>query len=67
MESEISCILRACNSNIRLINNSCVNFIRRQASQVVHTLFRVSRFSASLQIFYYAPPCINALLLNDMR
>jgi ribonuclease HI len=52
-----------CNTHI---TNSHVEFIRRQANEVAHTLARVASSSTGFQIFDDIPTCIADLILNEM-
>jgi NADPH-dependent 7-cyano-7-deazaguanine reductase QueF-like protein len=45
--------------------NSRVEFNRRQANEVAHTLARVAPFSASPTIYIDVPLCIEQIIIND--
>src|SRR4030067_946497 len=46
--------------------NSQVEFNKRQANMVAHTLARVATLSASSTIHIDVPPCIEQLIINEM-
>jgi hypothetical protein len=46
--------------------NSQVEFNRRQANEIAHTLAQVVPFSASPTIYIYVPPCIKQSIANEM-
>jgi hypothetical protein len=39
----------------------------RQANRVTHELAQVARISASHQVFYYYPGCIDNIILIEMQ
>ena len=46
--------------------NSRVEFVRRQANVVAHTLAGEATFLASLAIYFHIPNCIETLIINEM-
>jgi hypothetical protein len=48
------------------LTNSHVEFIRRQANEVAHTLAKAATFSTSFQVFDDIPTCITDLIFNEM-
>ena len=47
--------------------NSCVEFVRRQANEVAHSLAKAALSSASSQILVTIPNCIEHILFNEMQ
>jgi len=47
-------------------NNSRVEFARRQANVVAHTLAREATFLASPVVYFHIPSCIETLIINEM-
>ncbi|XP_045822393.1 uncharacterized protein LOC123915300 [Trifolium pratense] len=47
-------------------NNSSVEFIRRQANEVAHSLAKAATYAASPRILVDIPNCIEHLLINEM-
>jgi len=47
-------------------SNLKVEFNRRQANEVAHTLAGVAALSASPKIHYHLSHCINSLIINEM-
>ena len=48
------------------LTNSHVEFIRRQANEVAHTLAKAATFNTSFQVFDDIPTCITNLIFNEM-
>jgi hypothetical protein len=48
------------------LNDSSVEFIRRQANEIAHNFAKVALFSASSQLLVDIPHCIEHILLNEM-
>jgi len=48
------------------LTNSHVEFIRRQANEVAHTLAKAAIFSTSFRVFDDIPTCITDLIFNEM-
>jgi ribonuclease HI len=48
------------------LTNSHVEFIRRQANEVAHTLTKAATSNPSLQVFDDIPTCISDLIFNEM-
>jgi len=65
--SEFGCIISSCRSLFHnLFSNSRVEFVRRQANGVAHTLAREATHSASPAIYYDIPACIEPIIINEM-
>jgi ribonuclease HI len=65
--SEFGCIISSCRSLFsHLFSNSRVEFVRRQANAVAHTLAREATHSASSAVYYEIPACIESLIINEM-
>jgi len=65
--SEFGCIISSCRSLFRnLFSNSRVEFVRRQANGVGHTLAREATRSASPAVYYDIPACIETIIINEM-
>jgi ribonuclease HI len=65
--SEFGCIISSCCSLFRnLFSNSRVEFVRRQANAVAHTLAREATCSASHAVYYEIPTCIETIIINEM-
>jgi hypothetical protein len=65
-ESEFYAIVSSIIAQLSLHSNFKVNFIRRQANTVAHTLARVACSWASHRIFYVYHSCIEHCLINDI-
>jgi len=62
--SEFACIISSCRSLFHnLFSNSRVEFVRRQANGVAHTLAREVTRSA---VYYDIPACIKPIIINEM-
>lgn len=65
--SEFGIIISACRSLFDLhFTNSKVEFNRRQANEVAHTLAGVATLLASPTTYSYVPRCIEHLIINEM-
>jgi len=65
--SEFGLIISACRSLFDLhFTNSKVDFNRRQANEVAHTLAGVATLLASPTTYSYVPRCIEHLIINEM-
>jgi len=65
--SEFGCIISSCRSLFRnLFSNSRVEFVKRQANAVAHTLAREATRSTSRAIYYDIPTCIETIIINEM-
>ena len=65
--SEFGCIISSCRSLFHnLFSNSRVEFVRRQANAVAHTLAREATHSTSPAIYYDIPTCIETIIINEM-
>jgi len=65
--SEFCCIISSCRSLFHnLFSNSRVEFVRRQANAVAHTLAREATHSTSPAIYYDIPTCIETIIINEM-
>jgi ribonuclease HI len=65
--TEFGQVISACQSLFNTnFSNSKVEFNRRQANEVAHTLAGVATLSASPNIYYRVPRCINSLIINEM-
>jgi len=65
--SEFGCIITSCRSLFcNFFSNSRVEFVRRQANEVVHALAREATSLASPAIYYDIPTCIETLIINEM-
>jgi hypothetical protein len=65
--SEFGCIISSCRSLLRnLFSNSRVEFVRRQANVVAHTLAREATCSTSSAVYYEIPTCIETIIINEM-
>jgi len=65
--SEFGCIITSCRILFHnLFSNSRVEFVRRQANGVAHTLAREATRSASPATYYDIPACIETLIINEM-
>lgn len=66
--SEFGFIISACRSLFNLhFTNSKVEFNRRQANEVAHTLAGVATLLASSTTYSYVPRCIEHLILKKKR
>lgn len=65
--SEFGVVVRACYDLLLSFPNFGVSHIRRQANSKAHRLARATLFLDSPQDFYHAPPCIAALIFNEMH
>jgi len=65
--TEFGQVILACQSLFNThFSNSKVEFNRRQANEVAHTLAGVAVLTASPTIYYRVPRCINSLIINEM-
>jgi hypothetical protein len=65
--TEFGDIIKNCRSLFTdLYTNSSVEFIRRQANEVAHTLGRAATSLPSLHILVDIPHCIEHILINEM-
>jgi len=65
--SEFGCIISSCRSLFRnLFSNFRVEFVRRQANAVAHTLAREATSLASSVIYYDICTCIKTHIINEM-
>ena len=65
--TEFGQVMSACQSLFNInFSNSKVEFNKRQANEVAHTLAGVVTLSASPKIYYHVPRCINSLVINEM-
>jgi len=65
--SDFGCIITSCRSLFHnLFSNSRVEFFRRQANEVAHSLAREAMSLASPAIYYAIPTCIETLIINEM-
>jgi ribonuclease HI len=64
--SEFSTIICNIRNALSLNQNFLVEFVRRQANMVAHSLVRAAIFWASRQVFDVLPLCITPLLNNEM-
>ena len=65
--TEFGQVISACQSLFNTnFSNSKVEFNKRQANEVAHTLAGVATLSASPNIYYHVPRCINSLIINEM-
>jgi ribonuclease HI len=65
--TETGHILSACRHLFQAhFTNSKVEFNRRQANEVAHTLAGVATLSASPKVYYHIPRCIEHIIINEM-
>jgi ribonuclease HI len=65
--TEFGDIIQSCRSLFRnFYENSKVEFVRRQANEAAHALAKEATLSASSQVLYEIPYCIEHILINDM-
>jgi ribonuclease HI len=65
--SEFGSIISSCRSLFRnLFSNSRVEFVKRQANAVAHTLAREATCSASSAVYYEIPTCIESMIINEI-
>lgn len=66
--SEFGSLISICKTLFTFFNhNSHVEFAKRNANKVTHSLEGVALFSASPQDFDYIPTCISSLIINKMH
>jgi len=67
-EYDFGAIIRECrNSFSSFFTNSQVEFIRRQANEVTHSLARAAPLLPSFHLFTEMPHCIDSIIVNEMR
>jgi len=65
--SEFGCIISSFRSLFHnLFSNSRVEFVRRQADAVAHTLAREATRSTNPAVYYDIPTCIETIIINEM-
>ncbi|XP_045794003.1 uncharacterized protein LOC123888879 [Trifolium pratense] len=65
--TELGDIISHCKQLIsNYYNNSSVEFIRRQANEVAHSLAKAATYTVSPRILVDIPHCIEHLLINEM-
>ncbi|PNX88832.1 cytochrome p450, partial [Trifolium pratense] len=65
--TEVGDLLEECKRLFSLyLENSCIEFTKRQANEVAHALAMVSPSLASSNIFIDVPTCIPDLVMNEM-
>ncbi|XP_024632826.1 uncharacterized protein [Medicago truncatula] len=65
--TEFENIIQNCQSLFRnYYENSKVEFVRRQANEAAHALVKAATLSASFQLLYVIPDCIEHILINEM-
>lgn len=65
--AEFGAILKTYDDSVIAIENSFIQFVRRQTNPVAYCLTKTSRFDVSPHYFDIIPNCIHYFIMNEMR
>lgn len=67
LNSDLGSILLSCKMLLSRFQSYRINYVRRHANHVAHTLARASGLYASSQVFDFSPTCNKTILMNEMN